>query len=276
MAITQPLILITDLDGTLLDHDTYQFDAARPALSLLKQLHIPLILNSSKTAAEIMAIRDEMDNDDPFVVENGSGIYYPTDKDEGRGDYKIVPFGKDRPSILATLSRLRKEFNLPFYGFNDMNALAITKCTGLTLERAAQAKNRDFTEPLLWQGNTAQWQIFCSELEKAGLIAVKGGRFISVSGKTDKGRALQWLRDYYQQRLLKAPIIVALGDSENDRRMLECADYAVLVRSPSHSPPQIEAKNLTITSGTGPQGWNKSVIDLLKNFELLDNGIYYG
>ena len=276
MAITQPLILITDLDGTLLDHDTYQFDAARPALSLLKQLHIPLILNSSKTAAEIMAIRDELDNDDPFVVENGSGIYYPTDNDEGRGDYKIVPFGKDRPSILATLSRLRKDFNLPFYGFDDMDVQTITNCTGLTLERAALAKNRDFTEPLLWQGNSVQWEIFCSELEQAGLIAVKGGRFISVSGKADKGRALQWLRDYYQQRYHAEPFIMALGDSENDRPMLEYADYAVVVRSPAHSPPQINAKHLTITSESGPQGWNRNVIDLLNKFQLLDNGYNHG
>lgn len=276
MAITQPIILITDLDGTLLDHDTYQFDAARPALALLKQLHIPLILNSSKTAAEMMAIRDEINNNDPFVVENGSAIYYPVDENGGHENYNIVQSGKDRPSILAVLSRLREELNLPFYGFNDMNVQAITKCTGLTLERAALAKKRDFTEPLLWQGNTAQWEIFCSELEQAGLISVKGGRFMSVSGKTDKGLALQWLRNYYQQRLRAAPVIVALGDSENDRQMLECADYAVLVRSPSHGTPQIDAKNLTITSNTGPQGWNQSVIDLLKKFELFDYGSLHG
>ncbi len=276
MAITQPLILITDLDGTLLDHDTYRFDAARPALALLKQLHIPLILNSSKTAAEMMAIRDEMENNDPFVVENGSAVYYPPDKDSGHKDYKIVRFGKDRPFILKALRRLREKSGHPFYGFNDMNVQAITKCTGLALEQAALAKKRDFTEPLLWQGSTAQWGVLCSELEQDGLIATKGGRFMSISGKTDKGRALQWLRDYYKQRLRAAPVIVALGDSENDRQMLEYADYAVLVRSPSHSPPQIDAKNLTITSDTGPQGWNQSVIDLLKNFELLDNGCIHG
>jgi mannosyl-3-phosphoglycerate phosphatase len=276
MAITHPLILITDLDGTLLDHDTYQFDAARPALSLLKQLQIPLILNSSKTAAEIVSIRDEMDNNDPFVVENGSGIYYPVVKDGGHKDYKIVRFGKDRPFILGSLRQLREELNLPFYGFDDMNVQAITKYTGLTPERAELAKKRDFTEPLLWQGNTAQWEVFCSELELDGLIAVKGGRFMYVSGKTDKGLALQWLRNYYQQRLRAIPVIVALGDSENDRQMLECADHAILVRSPSHNPPQIDAKNLTITSDTGPQGWNQSVIDLLKNFELLNNGGIHG
>ncbi|MGR8998313.1 MAG: HAD-IIB family hydrolase [Gammaproteobacteria bacterium] len=276
MAITQPIILITDLDGTLLDHTTYQFDAAGPALELLKQLQIPLILSSSKTAAEIIATRDEMDNHNPFVVENGSGIYYPVVKDGGHKDYNIVRFGKNRPFILAALRRLREEFNLPFCGFDDMTVQAISKCTGLKPERAALAKKRDFTEPLLWQGNTAQWKFFCSELELEGLIAVKGGRFMSVSGKTDKGLALQWLRDYYQQRLRVAPVIVALGDSENDRQMLERADYAILVRSPSHSPPQIDAKNLTITSDTGPQGWNKSVIDLLKHFELLDNGSNHG
>ena len=30
-------IFFSDLDGTLLDHDTYSWDAARPALALMKE-----------------------------------------------------------------------------------------------------------------------------------------------------------------------------------------------------------------------------------------------
>jgi len=71
------LIVFSDLDGTLLDHETYQFDAAQPALDLLKQHGIPLILNSSKTRAEITAIRDQLQNTAPFIIENGAAVIIP-------------------------------------------------------------------------------------------------------------------------------------------------------------------------------------------------------
>ncbi|NOR81504.1 MAG: HAD hydrolase family protein [Methyloprofundus sp.] len=55
-------LIFTDLDGTLLDHDNYRFDQAIPALEKVNRLKIPLIINSSKTYAEIKAIRQKMHN----------------------------------------------------------------------------------------------------------------------------------------------------------------------------------------------------------------------
>jgi HAD superfamily hydrolase (TIGR01484 family) len=47
------LLVFTDLDGTLLDHHTYSFEPALPALNSLKEKNIPLIICTSKTRAEI-------------------------------------------------------------------------------------------------------------------------------------------------------------------------------------------------------------------------------
>ena len=49
------LIIFSDLDGTLLDHDDYRWQAADPALARLRAANIPLVLNSSKTVPEILA-----------------------------------------------------------------------------------------------------------------------------------------------------------------------------------------------------------------------------
>lgn len=49
-----PLIILPDLDGTLLDpRHAYSFQEALPALKAINHRHIPLILCSSKTRAEI-------------------------------------------------------------------------------------------------------------------------------------------------------------------------------------------------------------------------------
>jgi mannosyl-3-phosphoglycerate phosphatase len=73
------VIIFTDLDGTLLDYDTYSFEKALPALQLLRERDIPLIISSSKTAKEVVFYREQLENDHPFISENGGGIFIPKD-----------------------------------------------------------------------------------------------------------------------------------------------------------------------------------------------------
>ena len=65
-------IVITDLDGTLLD-DAYSFEAARPALDLLREKKVPIVVCSSKTRSEIELYREKIGLRGPFIVENGGG-----------------------------------------------------------------------------------------------------------------------------------------------------------------------------------------------------------
>src|SRR5690554_5601326 len=62
------MIVFTDLDGTLLDHDSYSWRAAKPAMARLGANGIPLIFNSSKTAAEISELQSRMGLRGPFIA----------------------------------------------------------------------------------------------------------------------------------------------------------------------------------------------------------------
>ena len=72
-----PVVVFTDLDGTLLDEDSYSFAAASPALARLRELRIPLIAATSKTLVEAAAINTAMDNPHPCIIENGSAVCVP-------------------------------------------------------------------------------------------------------------------------------------------------------------------------------------------------------
>ena len=87
-------LIFTDLDGSLLDHDTYSFRPAVPALQRLAADDVPVIPTTSKTAAEVLALNEQMGQTWAFIFENGSGIGAPLfhtppggpfDDDSGRG-----------------------------------------------------------------------------------------------------------------------------------------------------------------------------------------------
>ena len=71
------LVIFTDLDGTLLDARNYSWRAAQPALDQLRRRRVPVVFCTSKTRAEILPLREELRNADPFVAENGGAIYVP-------------------------------------------------------------------------------------------------------------------------------------------------------------------------------------------------------
>ena len=61
------LIIFTDLDGSLLDSESYTASPADTLFELLDSHGIPVIFNSSKTFPEMIKIR--RGNHQPFVVE---------------------------------------------------------------------------------------------------------------------------------------------------------------------------------------------------------------
>ena len=125
------LLIFSDLDATLLDHNTYSFQEALPALQLIRKRKIPLILSSSKTYDEMIVIRKELNNHDPFIYENGSGIYFEDNK---------VSLGTSHSEISNLLQDLKKRFS--FTSFYDLGPEGIQKETGLDIHASERAYRR--------------------------------------------------------------------------------------------------------------------------------------
>lgn len=256
------LIVVTDLDATLLDHFDYSFDAALPALKRLQALQIPLILNSSKTRAELLGLREKLHTNAPFIVENGAGIIIP----QGKILHSHSP-GMNRAEILRVIHELRERDGYHFTGFDDMSTEQVAEHTGLPLADARLARQREFTEALRWEGSEEQLLQFREALQQHGMRLIRGGRFWHVTGTADKGAAINFLRDYYQQQTHDIPRVIALGDSENDLPMLAVADYPVLVKSTARNFPDFQHPALIKTTDYGPAGWNQAVLQILARLE---------
>jgi mannosyl-3-phosphoglycerate phosphatase len=254
------ILVFSDLDGTLLDHETYSFDAARPALERLRDKNIPLILASSKTEAEMLPIAESIGIDYPLIVENGAGIArHPAAATHQTDD----TYAKIR-SVLAALPAELKGL---FASFGDWDAETVSDRTGLPVESARLAKERRFSEPGLWSGTEEQRLAFQALLKDEGLMAVQGGRFFTIMPNTSKAERMRELADWYAVQGGGAVRTIALGDAANDVAMIEAADTGVIVANPAHVPlPRLagETDGRTLrTTKPGPSGWNDIILQII-------------
>jgi mannosyl-3-phosphoglycerate phosphatase family protein len=260
-------IIITDLDGTLLDPKTYSFEEAEPALKLIRERGVPLVLCSSKTRAEIEVYRKRLDNLHPFISENGGGIYLPKgyfpthESGEQQDGYEVISLGSPYQEIRKRFVALRDRLGLAVRGFGDMSIEEVAALTGLTLEEAGLAKRRDFEEPFIFSGKAEDR--FLREIESESLRWTQG-RFFHFMGDHHKGRAVNILRRLYEQRD-GAVRSVGIGDSLNDLPFLLGVDLAVLVKKENgRYDARVDVPGLVRANGIGPAGWNEAVLELLK------------
>ncbi len=266
-------LVFTDLDGSLLDHHDYSFDAARPALAELQRQSIPVIAATSKTRPEVEGLREKLGNHHPYIVENGAAVFIPTGyfpaQPTGtveRHGYWVCELGAQRERWLELLASLHNDFAGEFEYFFRAGPTGIATMTGLSREQAALANRREYSEPVQWLGSESRKQVFIEALRGEGAGVLQGGRFLTVAGDCDKGRALAWLRSVYlQQHGGDTCHDLAAGDSGNDCAMLEAAETALLVRSPVHDFPVLQRSAGVIRSrACGPAGWAEGVAHWLQ------------
>jgi mannosyl-3-phosphoglycerate phosphatase family protein len=273
MAAVQPIIF-TDMDGSLLDHDTYSHAAADELLAWLRNKQIPVIPVTSKTRAEVLLLREQLNNVEPFVVENGAAVFSPlgyfkhdsANFVEAYG-YQVKAFVEPRAHWQSILDKVELHLNEAFTSFAQAGVEGVMTMTGLAINEARLASQREYGEPLKWLGSEEQFDAFNQYIVSQGGQLLRGGRFVHVSGCCDKGQALQWLLGEYQQQFADKNIVsIALGDSHNDTAMLEAADYAIIIRSPAHAYPAIknsQHQHVYMTHAEGPSGWVEGVSKVL-------------
>lgn len=263
-------LVITDLDGSMLNHHSYAMDAAIPAIRLLQQKQVPIIFNTSKTFAESVALQQTLQIEAPLIVENGSAIYLPRSQfaEEPQcidaanqvsqlEDYWCIQLGKPQAEIRQILDNL----SLPSDSYqllSECSVQQVMQLTGLAEADAKQAMHRDYSEPLLWLADETQRNAFELLLEAHGLNTLQGGRFIHVLGNCDKGHASQQLKCFYTTSNTTVKTIV-IGDSPNDAAMLSMADISVMINSPSNKALQTLLVPHIRTRQEAPDGWAEAI-----------------
>ncbi len=270
MGAVTAYVVFTDLDGTLLDHESYSHQAA---LAALRDQNVPLIFCTSKTRLEVEAARAELGNEHPFIIENGAAIlvprgYFPSPLLEWKRErlYEVLPLGVPYSEAVAALRRASESSGCRVRGFHDMPVQEVAARCRLSLRDAELAKRREYDEPFEVLSDS-RVEIFrlLNRIEVDGLTWTRGGRFYHIRGDHNKGQAARILADLFR-RLSPAAVTVGLGDSPNDISLLDAVDVPIVIPSPHRGNPkewQPSAARWRMAPCPGPTGWNLAILQVL-------------
>ena len=249
------LIVFSDLDGTLLDHESYRYEEALVWINKIRASGAPLILATSKTKSEVCQWQEILNIDCPYIVENGSAVVFSS-KEE-------VVLGVSRDDLESFILDYEKAItSLTTCTIDQAVAL-----TDLSIEDAEKARDRHYSIPFVLHDAELESTIVDAANLK-GYRIIKGGRFFHLQGNCDKADAVSLIAQRYEDEVGGFPIRVVLGDNENDRAMLEGADIPVVVKSDIGHVLKLKNKKTIYTTQTAPAGWGEAIGRVFRDLEI--------
>lgn len=268
------ILVFTDMDGCLLDHHTYEWEPARPAIETLKRLHVPLVLTTSKTRAEVEYWQRVIGLHEPAIVENGGAILIPAGSlprlpPEAEllphGKAAVWRFGWPHAQVVRALHRAGAESQCDVRGFSDMTLEEIAAHCNMPVEQAALASQREYSEPFLVlspRRESALLQAFMVH----GLKMTRGGRFHHAQRHPGKGDAAARLLEWLAGEQIQVTSI-GLGDGLNDEGFLRLVDYPVILESAHAGELHRLLPKAQRTPRPGPAAWAEAVLSVLKRIQ---------
>ena len=265
-AVASQWLVVTDLDGTLLDH-AYDFSAAAPLLRRLEHQGVPVIPCTSKTAEEVEQFQAAAGLSSPYIVENGGAIHFPhpagwrvgVPHQPAPGGGVVMPLGWPSQRLRPLLDTLAADLDTRFFALEDLPQGELMARTGLSAEGAAMAARRRWSVPFVLTEDQSVEGVEALAAAR-GLKVLQGNRFAHlIAPGSDKGLALAALRRADPQRRA----VLALGDSPNDTALLDGADHAIVIPGANGPHPRllpaIAAGDYQLASAPHAVGWAEAV-----------------
>ena len=263
------ILLFTDLDGSLLNKKTFDFNAASYLIKDCISKGINIIPNSSKTDLELNEICEDLNIPKIYISENGSCI-------------KGLNFLSNSLNKEISLSRSKEIILKNFIENVDINlrqkCLILEneplqnqiKILGLPKDKIPKALNRKFSFPFIFEGNENQELQLKTIVKKYGLKIQFGGRVLNLGDEVSKGNAMKTFVSLLSKETKKDYVLICVGDNENDFDMLDKCDYPCLVKNGPIK--KINFKNQCIFSTQeAPYGWVEVVNKTLNKIEEIKN-----
>ena len=258
-------LIMSDIDGTILDKN-HQLDSYLIELMpLLKQCNIPFVLASARSPLGIAPISKELGiTDCPIACYNGALI--------SLGDKILSQYSIDKSELLLLHDFLKKEFptvSINVYSGKDWLVNTIDECVEIeatiTGESPKVTSLADFirdektlVHKLLLIDNTdtiqkLQKTLSSIDFPQTDFYLSKDNYLEVTHNQVSKKQALLELANYYQLPLTS---IMTLGDNYNDIPMIETAGLGIAM---GNAPRDVKTCAKAVTDSNEQNGVSKAI-----------------
>ena len=266
------LVVVTDIDDSLLEPGAQALPSERAALDFLARRGIPLVVNSSRTHAEIERIQETLRLLMPSISEHGSALFIPPgcfpsipDRAARAVGGHVIEFGRPYHEVVDAVRITSRDLGVEIVGFADLTIEDVALELGVTDVEAQLAKLREYTELIRITDETdARRSHVLNALRRRGLRTWPVGRHHLVTATRDRAESLLTLKALWRHAWGEPPCIVGFGNSEDDVTWLRYADVPVIVRNDHNGvDPRMLSKLPTarVSQRPGRVGWSDAIFE---------------
>ena len=258
-------LIISDIDGTILDQK-HQLDShLLELMPLLKQSEIPFVLASARSPLGIAPISKELGiTDFPIASYNGALI--------STGDKILSQHTINKKELLLLHDFLKKEFptvSINVYSGKNWYVNALDKWVEIEAQITGESpkvtsladflqEEKNLIHKLLLIDNAATIQklketLATIDFPQTGFYLSKDNYLEVTHNQVSKKQALLELANYYQLSLTE---IMTIGDNYNDIPMIETAGLGVAM---GNAPTEVKTCSNRVTDSNDQNGVSKAI-----------------
>jgi mannosyl-3-phosphoglycerate phosphatase len=269
--VTPDRVVVSGIDGALLDPLTRDYDPARPAIAALARLGVPLVLCSGRTRAEVAFVSRIFGLGAPMIAENGAVLFVPEGHlrygvpgSERDGEWHVLRLGPPRETLHHSIETIATAAGVKVRFLSEMARGEQPREGTLASLLGPMPVVREHTEPFVLEGEEERAAL-AREAKARGLWLARGQGFWHLCDGADKGLAVRTLLSFYERegRTVEA---VALGTWQVDLPMLRAVQRPIVLPGPGGLIEPVLAAGLPRAERAwqgGPRGWNDAVLSAL-------------
>jgi hypothetical protein len=203
---TQTIYVTTDPFFSPRGKALHRFDQF---LAEAAQAQMPCVWMTGWTRAQLDEPRRRLGQSDPYIGENGCGVYLPEDYFHLKGSntirlgrYTCIPMAKPQPAAAEALEELAADLDIAVVPLRKLSPRELSQNTGLPAREAELIRQRDFDELFFFAGATdADIEKFRQGAESRDLRVQRNSQFWSLSCGADLAKCVRELGGLYDRAL---------------------------------------------------------------------------
>ena len=162
------ILIFTDLDGSILDRDTFKFDQIKQYMKKVLNSGILIIPNSSKTESEIVEFNQELGENLAYISENGS-VINGLNLLNSNFPNKIILSREKKELVEIFTNKVPENLQSKCKFISSLNKKDQINILGLSEIKLKSAMKRKYTEPFLFDGSKNEKKDLAKMLKKNSL-----------------------------------------------------------------------------------------------------------